>query len=136
MSERSLLLVLLLVAAACRAEPKAPPAPPPPDPMVALPGDADLEAGLETVDVRTTGSELEFKLKNKTDSALYFAWSVEWYDRAGTRVAGSARAWHPVKLEAGAVVDCRVSMPTSDASSWRLRAVRPDSITLTQGVSR
>jgi hypothetical protein len=108
--------------------------------MVALPGDAAIEAALETLDVRTSDAigrpELEFALRNKTDSALEFCWSVEWYDRAGARVAGSATAWHRSKLDAGAVLPCRVPMPTPDAGSWRLRAVRPDSTNLTQGVSR
>jgi uncharacterized protein YcfL len=144
MNPRPTLALLLLLAAACRADREATPAPLPPDPMVALPGDAGIEAGLETLDVRTSGtagdpangSVLEFDLKNKTDAALEFLWSVEWYDRTGARVAGSARAWNAAKLEAGAVAACRVPMPTPEASSWRLRAVRPGSITNTQGVSR
>lgn len=140
MKPRTLFLLLLGLLSACSAEGKSEPPPPPPDPMLGLPGDADVEAGLETVDVRTSGSgaasELEFGLKNKTDAPLEFCWSVEWYDPSGARVAGSARAWHLEKLEAGAVATCRVPMPTPDASSWRLRAVRPGSITLTQGAQR
>jgi hypothetical protein len=128
--------LVLALASACRAERDAAAPPPPPDPMVALPGDADVEAALETLDVRTSGSELEFGLKNKTDAPLEFCWSVEWYDPSGARVAGSALAWHPAKLDSGAVAACRVPMPTPDASSWRLRAVRPGSIHLTQGVPR
>ena len=130
------LLLLVLLAAACRSEPKDKKLPPPPDPMVALPGDAEVEAALETLDVETRESELRFGLRNKSQAPLEFCWSVEWYDRTGARVAGSAQAWQAAKLAAGAVADCRVPMPTPDASSWRLRAVRPGSITLTQGVSR
>lgn len=136
MTPRPFLCCFLLLATACRTESEARPLPPPPDPMVALPGDAEVEAALETLDVRTLESVLEFDLRNRTDAPLEFCWSVEWYDPTGTRVAGSAYAWHAAKLEAGAVVACRVQMPTPDASSWRLRAVRPGSITLTQGVSR
>jgi len=141
MSSRfSLLLLIVCLVAVCRAEHGPASIPSPPDPMIALPGDAAIEAGLETLDVRTTetsgGTELEFMLRNRTDSALEFCWSVEWYDRAGARVAGSAGAWHPAKLAAGALLPCRTSMPTPDAGSWRLRAVRPDANTLTQGVSR
>ena len=140
MNSRRFPPLLVLLLAACRADHGPASVPPPPDPMIALPGDAALEAGLETLDVRTSatngGSELSFSLRNKTSAALEFCWSVEWYDPAGARVAGSARAWHPAKLEAGAVLPCRTPMPTPDANSWRLRAVRPDSTTLTQGVSR
>ena len=131
-----LFLVLLLVPAACRTESTARALPPPPDPMAALPGDAEVEAALETLDVRTSGNELRFSLRNRTEAPLEFCWSVEWYDRAGGRVPGSARAWQAAKLAAGAALPCRVPMPTPDASSWRLRAVRPGSNTLTQGVSR
>ena len=140
MNPRCSLLLIASLVSACRADHGPASVPPPPDPMVALPGDAGIEAGLETLDVRTSetsaGPELGFTLRNKTNSALAFCWSVEWYDPAGARVAGSARSWHPAKLEAGAVLSCRTPMPTSDASSWRLRAVRPDSTTLTQGASR
>jgi len=140
MSPRILLFLSLGVVCACSTERKALPPAPPPDPMLALPGDADVEASLETIDVRTSasgaGSALEFGLKNKTDASLEFFWSVEWYDASGARVAGSARAWHEAKLEPGAVAACRVPMPTPDANSWRLRAVRPGSINLTQGVPR
>jgi uncharacterized protein YcfL len=140
MSPRRLFLLPVFLVAGCRADHGPASVPPPPDPMVALPGDAAVEAGLETLDVRTSetggGSELGFTLRNKTDSAIEFCWSVEWYDHAGSRVAGSARAWHPAKLGAGAALPCRTPMPTPDAASWRLRAVRPDSNALTQGVSR
>jgi hypothetical protein len=140
MKPRFYLLSIACLVAACRTDHGPTSVPPPPDPMVALPGDAGIEAGLETLDVRTSdtggGPELGFTLRNKTSSALAFCWSVEWYDPTGARVAGSARAWHPAKLEAGALLPCRTPMPTSDASSWRLRAVRPDSTTLTQGASR
>lgn len=140
MNSRSCLLLIASLVAACHADHAPASVPPPPDPMVALPGDAGIEAGLETLDVRTSettaGPELGFTLRNRTKSALEFCWSVEWFDAAGARLPGSARAWHPAKLEAGADLSCRTPMPTPDASSWRLRAVRPDATNLTQGDSR
>jgi hypothetical protein len=108
-----------------------------PDPAIELPGDAAIEQDLETLDVRMAGPAdariLEFNLRNKSSAKLPFAWTIEWYDRAGVRIAGSARAWTSMTLDAGASRAFQVSVPSPDASSWRLRAVRPGSNTLTQG---
>jgi uncharacterized protein YcfL len=108
-----------------------------PDPTSEVTGDAAIERDLETLDVRMTGPVegriLEFDLRNKSSARVPFAWTLEWYDRAGVRIAGSARAWTSMTLDAGATRAFQVPVPSPDASSWRLRAVRPGSNTLTQG---
>jgi uncharacterized protein YcfL len=137
----SLPAVLLLAAlVACRSATKHDAVPEPPDPMLALPGDPDVESSLEALEVRSTGTAdartLEFTLRNKSSSTVRFAWAVEWFDRAGARIAGSARVWTPATLDAGATRTIQIPLPSPDAVSWRLRAVRPGSNTLTQGDSR
>jgi uncharacterized protein YcfL len=137
----SLPTVLLLAAlVACRSATKHDAVPEPPDPMLALPGDPDVESSLEALEVRSTGTAeartLEFALRNKSSSTVHFAWAVEWFDRAGARIAGSARVWTPATLDAGATRTIQIPLPSPDAVSWRLRAVRPGSNTLTQGDSR
>jgi hypothetical protein len=111
-----------------------------PAPMLELPGDAGVERDLETLDARMSGSGgariLEFGLRNKSSAKLPFAWTLEWYDPAGARIAGSARPWMSMTLDAGVTRAIQVPVPSPDASSWRLRAVRPGSNTLTQGDSR
>jgi uncharacterized protein YcfL len=108
--------------------------------MLELPGDPRIESDLETLDARMSGSGderiLEFGLRNKSPSKLPFAWTLEWYDPAGVRIAGSARAWTSMTLDAGATRAIQVHVPSPDASSWRLRAVPTGSNTLTQGDSR
>lgn len=108
--------------------------------MVAVSGDPAVESDLETLDVRmfdvADGRVLAFGLRNKSASKLSFAWTLEWYDPAGVRIPGSARAWASTTLDAGATQAIQVLLPTPNATSWRLRAVRPGSNTLNQGVSR
>jgi uncharacterized protein YcfL len=131
---------LLILAAACRSTAPAHGAAAPPDPRVELLGDPGVEDDLETLDAHTSGAgasqSLEFVLRNKSAAKLEFAFALEWFDAAGARIAGSARAWTPMSLDAGASCAVQVAWPTPDASSWRLRAVRPGTNTLTQGVSR
>jgi uncharacterized protein YcfL len=97
--------------------------------MHPLAGDPGVETELETVDVRMSdsgeGRVLDFGLRNKSKSKLSFAWTLEWYDSAGVRIAGSARAWTSMTLDAGATRPIQVPVPTPNATSWRLRAVRP-----------
>ena len=133
-------LFLCLGLPACRSGGAEPSTHAAPDPMHPLTGDPSVESDLETVDVRLSGSGegrvLEFGLRNKSASKLSFAWTVEWYDPAGVRIAGSARAWTSMTLDAGATRAVQVPVPTPNATSWRLRAVRPGSNNLNQGVSR
>jgi uncharacterized protein YcfL len=133
-------LVLGLGLPACRSGGAAQSSSAAPDPMVALSGDPAVEGDLETLDVRISGSGdgrvLDFGLRNKSSTKLSFAWTLEWYDPAGARIAGSARAWTSMTLDAGATRAIQVPVPTPNATSWRLRAVRPGSNTLNQGVSR
>jgi len=121
-------LLLPLPLQACRSADAANNAPRDPDPMIELQGDPDLEDDLETLDVRTSGSAgsglLEFGLRNKSSSTVRFSYAVEWYDRAGVRIPGSARSWTPMTLEAGATRPVQIPMPSLEAISWRLRAVR------------
>jgi uncharacterized protein YcfL len=122
-------LVLGLSLPACRSSSAEPSSHPTPDPMHPLAGDPGVETELETVDVRMSdsgeGRVLDFGLRNKSKSKLSFAWTLEWYDSAGVRIAGSARAWTSMTLDAGATRPIQVSVPTPNATSWRLRAVRP-----------
>jgi hypothetical protein len=131
----ALLLGLTLMACRSSGSPHGPSGTP--DPTRELSGDAAIERDLETLDVRMTGPTdgriLEFGLRNKSSAKLPFAWTLEWYDRAGVRIAGSARAWTSMTLDAGATQAFQVPMPSPDASSWRLRAVRPGSNTFNQG---
>jgi len=133
-------VTLLFALVACRSATKHDAAPEPPDPMLALPGDPDVENSLETLDVHSTGTAdartVEFALRNKSSSTVHFAWAIEWFDRSGARIAGSARVWTPATLDAGAVRTIQIPLPSPDAVSWRLRAVRPGSNTVTQGDSR
>ena len=135
-----LLAGLLAGTAACRSHARSARLPALADPMAELSGDPALEADLETLDVRTVeqGDErvLEFGLRNRTAAKLELSYAVEWFDRGGERIPGSARAWTPAKIEAGATCPVRVPLPSPDASSWRLRAVRPGATTLTQGATR
>jgi uncharacterized protein YcfL len=130
-------LLLGLSLPACRStEPSHGPSGTP-DPATELSGDAAIERDLETLDVHMAGPAgaqvLEFNLRNKSSAKLSFAWTIEWYDRSGVRIAGSARAWTSMTLDAGAARAFQVPLPSPDASSWRLSAVRPGSNTLTQG---
>ena len=137
MKSRSAALFLGLSLIACRSagSPRGPSGTP--DPRIELPGDPEIERDLETLDVRMSGPAdgriLEFGLRNKSSATLPFAWTLEWYDPAGARIAGSARAWTSMTLDAGATRAFQVPLPSPNASSWRLRAVRPGSNTLTQG---
>jgi uncharacterized protein YcfL len=140
MKTRFAALFLGLLLPACRSKGTPQESPGTPDPMLELPGDPRIESDLETLDVRMSDSGgeriLEFGLRNKSSSKLPFAWTLEWYDSAGARIAGSARAWTSMTLEAGATRAIQVHVPSPDASSWRLRAIRPGSNTLTQGDPR
>lgn len=121
--------VLGLGLPACRSGGSDTSSHPAPDPMRPLAGDPGVEGDLETLDVRMSdsgdGRVLEFGLRNKSASKLSFAWTLEWYDPAGVRIAGSARAWTSMTLDAGATHAIQVPVPTPNAASWRLRAVRP-----------
>jgi uncharacterized protein YcfL len=132
--------LLLLALVACRSATKHDAGPEPPAPMLALPGDPDGARSLEALDVHSTGTAeagtLEFALRNKSSSTVHFAWAIEWFDRSGTRIAGSARVWTPATLDAGATRTIQIPLPSPDAVSWRLRAVRPGSNTLSQGDSQ
>lgn len=133
-------LVLSFCLPACRSAGAADGSPARPDPMVAVAGDPGVESDLETLDARmfdsADGRVLAFGLRNKSASKLAFAWTLEWYDPAGGRIAGSARAWTSTTLDANATQAIQVLVPTPNASSWRLRAVRRGSNTFTQGDSR
>ena len=122
-------IVLALSVCGCRARAPESRPPPPPDPSVEVAGDPDVERDLETLNIRksTSGKHtvLELDLRNRSSAALDFAWTVEWYDRSGKRIPGSARAWTPLSLDGGASASIQVPMPSPDATSWRLRAVRP-----------
>jgi len=127
-----ILAALVLVAlplCGCRSQTAHSAPPPPPDPSVEVAGDPDVERDLETLNIRKSasgrGGVLELDLRNRSSAALSFAWTVEWYDRSGKRIPGSARAWTPLSLDAGASAPIQVPMPSPDATSWRLRAVRP-----------
>ena len=95
-----------------------------------LPGDPEIERDLETINVRTTDGDrervLEFDLRNRTSRKLAFAFAVEWYDRAGRRIAAADRAWIPMTLDPEASRPVKVVMPSPEAGSWRLRAVQPE----------
>jgi hypothetical protein len=122
-------LVLALALAGCRSGHSSGRLPPPPDPMQELRGDPSVEGDLEMLHTRPSDSSrgrvLRFDLRNKSSSALRFAWSVEWHDRAGKLLPGSARAWTLTTLEAGATSAIEIPMPFPDVTRWRLRAVRP-----------
>jgi hypothetical protein len=92
-------------------------------------GDPEVEGRLETLGARTTSegarSVLRMELRNKSDSTLAFDWAVEWFDRSGSLLAGRSRVWRSMKLAAGAKRPIEVPVPSPDAISWRLRAIRP-----------
>jgi uncharacterized protein YcfL len=122
-------LVLVLCLPACRSSGAESSSQGTPDPMHPVAGDPGVETDLETVDVRMSdsgdGRVLEFGLRNKSASKLSFAWTLEWYDSSGVRIPGSARAWTSTTLDAGATRPIQVLVPTPNATSWRLRAMRP-----------
>ena len=123
------LAVLTLALLGCRSSTLSGRTPAPPDPGVELPGDPEVETHLETLSARTTESNgrtlLHMELRNKSGSQIAFAWAVEWFDRSGKLVGGAVRAWESMTLAAGATRSIEVPVPSPEASSWRLRAVRP-----------
>lgn len=125
-----LTLVLLAIAMpGCRSAEGANRALSPSESSRELAGDAEVESRLETVGARTDEaggrSILRMGLRNRSSSALDFSWAVEWFDRSGKLVAGSARSWTRAELAAGATLNVDVPVPSPDAITWRLRAVRP-----------
>lgn len=123
------LVVLTFALLGCRSSDSSGRAPAPPNPGVELPGDPEVETRLETLSALTTESNgrtlLRMELRNKSGSPIAFDWAVEWFDRTGALIGGSAGVWKPMTLAAGATRSIEVPVPSSEANSWRLRAVRP-----------
>ena len=119
---------LALAIFACRA-PDFGRGPASPALLEELRGDPGVEARLETRNARTAetarGAILRLDLHNKSEDTVDFVWAVEWFDRSGRRVARPASAWTTMRLAAGETREIEVPVPSPDATSWRLRAVRP-----------
>ena len=66
---------------------------------------------------------VELDLKNSSERAIDFAWSVEWMDRSGAALPGAAAVWRALRLEAGERTPIEIEAPHPSASSWRLITV-------------
>jgi uncharacterized protein YcfL len=114
----SLVLALALAGSACRSKPTH------------ADQSTNAEAEIVQLDPRVTGAgssrALEFTLQNTTDHDVTGAFTVEWYDKNGARVALSSTAWLGVELKAGSSRPVRVAPMPSEAVSWRLRFQSPE----------
>jgi uncharacterized protein YcfL len=92
-------------------------------------GDALIERRLAFVILDSRDVEglktVRFELRNVSDAALDFSWTVDWFDRGGARLAAARRTWTRTGLGAGESETIDIQAPSASARSWRLRAVDP-----------
>jgi len=88
--------------------------------------DRSVEASLEQIirDSRLVDGlrVVELELQNRASESVAFAYSVEWLDRAGHKLADPEAGWTPLVLAAGDSRRIELRAPSPEADSWRLMA--------------
>lgn len=96
-------------------------------------GTADGTAGgsaLATRNIEHSRSDgllaVQFDLINRSSKTIEFKWTIDWCDRAGTKLDSGAPLWTGERLASGASKSVRVVAPLANAESWSLRTDLPD----------
>lgn len=80
-----------------------------------------IESSREVAGVKS----YRLSLRNVSGESIDVSWTVDWFDRAGVRIASARRTWQRVQLDAGASTPIEITAPGAAADSWRLVSVDP-----------